>query len=702
MVTNSHNISNVHSFSKFFSVSDSGNANKKEPLSEEEKNMIERKRKERKAEYDRIRNEKPENKEKRREYDRIRNEKPVNKEKRREYDRMRNEKPENKEKRKEYNRISNEKPERKVKRIEYERMRYAKDKEKRRETSRQYMANNKQKVTEANRMRYANNKEKIRKANRIRYANNKEKIKEEFRRWYIRKMKKINSGYVHNPLKREYDWKVKYSVKSFFEKVGKKLKIIKKSDWYHVSIAQIRENGGGGALARYGSLGFALKFAYPRYKWDMERFQYFYKLAAQRHLRLMLEELLPKGIVLEYNFTKDPALYLEGSTSNYPTQYDFFIKEWRLAIEYQGEQHYLDIRPKKAPLSERQKKDAAKLASAVKHGIVLVWIPYWWNKKRDSLSSTLNQYMPDRFPKTDSPPIPTELPPDYQKNKKPQLTNKNIMMGYDLETCANEIDVKGWFMSEKLDGIRAFWDGKGNFWSKNGKIINVPESFKQLPPYPLDGELWCGYEDNGTLLAFLKQCCDVVRKKTWSAVQEWEKIKFCVFDAPNVEAPYDKRHLFLENNLTQYFNSKISLVPIQKCKGKEDLQNHLDQIVKKGGEGIMIYNPVSHYHAGRCKNVLKVKKYYESTITFLERSKDSYHFKCQQNDGSEVFLKVMGGYYMRPPKINSKIPVKHQGFFTNSQNFKYPVLIEPLSVEEKKQARKQAEKKAKKLNINIE
>ena len=60
------------------------------------------------------------------------------------------------------------------------------------------------------------------------------------------------------------------------------------------------------------------------------------------------------------------------------------------------------------------------------------------------------------------------------------------MQGYDRK---NE-DPTGWYMSEKLDGIRAYWDGT-QFWSKSGKLINLPDSFKEgLPDFHLDGELW--------------------------------------------------------------------------------------------------------------------------------------------------------------------------------------------------------------------
>ena len=39
----------------------------------------------------------------------------------------------------------------------------------------------------------------------------------------------------------------------------------------------------------------------------------------------------------------------------------------------------------------------------------------------------------------------------------------HIMQGSDW----NNEDPTGWIMSEKLDGIRAYWDGK-QFWSKRG------------------------------------------------------------------------------------------------------------------------------------------------------------------------------------------------------------------------------------------
>src|SRR5262249_32262497 len=48
----------------------------------------------------------------------------------------------------------------------------------------------------------------------------------------------------------------------------------------------------------------------------------------------------------------------------------------------------------------------------------------------------------------------------------------------------------GWWMSEKLDGVRASWTGQ-EFLSRLGNPFHVPDWFSAgLPREPLDGEFW--------------------------------------------------------------------------------------------------------------------------------------------------------------------------------------------------------------------
>jgi DNA ligase-1 len=51
-------------------------------------------------------------------------------------------------------------------------------------------------------------------------------------------------------------------------------------------------------------------------------------------------------------------------------------------------------------------------------------------------------------------------------------------------------DPTGWWMTEKYDGMRLYWNGK-EFKTRLGRKVKAPESLtSQLPKFALDGELW--------------------------------------------------------------------------------------------------------------------------------------------------------------------------------------------------------------------
>ena len=54
----------------------------------------------------------------------------------------------------------------------------------------------------------------------------------------------------------------------------------------------------------------------------------------------------------------------------------------------------------------------------------------------------------------------------------------------------DNMEPKGWYITEKYDGMRLFWNGT-QFITRQGRKIRAPESItKQLPNVSLDGELW--------------------------------------------------------------------------------------------------------------------------------------------------------------------------------------------------------------------
>ena len=56
-------------------------------------------------------------------------------------------------------------------------------------------------------------------------------------------------------------------------------------------------------------------------------------------------------------------------------------------------------------------------------------------------------------------------------------------------------DPTGWLMSEKLDGVRCYYNGS-TLYSRNGNMFYAPDWFKaKLPKMALDGELWTDRDD---------------------------------------------------------------------------------------------------------------------------------------------------------------------------------------------------------------
>jgi DNA ligase-1 len=160
--------------------------------------------------------------------------------------------------------------------------------------------------------------------------------------------------------------------------------------------------------------------------------------------------------------------------------------------------------------------------------------------------------------------------------------------------------VTGWMMSEKLDGVRAIWNGSKLF-SRNGNEFFAPEWFlKQLPAdTTLDGELFIGR-------GCFQSTVGVVKKKN-PVDSEWIKIKYFVFDAPFAQGGFEHRLAFCQSILAG--SSIASTVPHRKCTGNADMELFFEELCAAGAEGIMLRAPGSRYENRRSENLLKYKPF---------------------------------------------------------------------------------------------
>ncbi len=169
------------------------------------------------------------------------------------------------------------------------------------------------------------------------------------------------------------------------------------------------------------------------------------------------------------------------------------------------------------------------------------------------------------------------------------------------EVYRRGMSLDDYWVSEKYDGVRAFWDGK-QLWSRTGVRIPAPAWFvAPLPQVPMDGELWAGRER-------FAQSVSTVRSQK-PVDRAWREMKFMVFDLPTTPGDFTTRLAVLRKLLPVTDAPWLVPVPQQRATTADDLQALLVKTVRMGGEGLMLHRGASPYRAERSNDLLKVKPY---------------------------------------------------------------------------------------------
>lgn len=173
----------------------------------------------------------------------------------------------------------------------------------------------------------------------------------------------------------------------------------------------------------------------------------------------------------------------------------------------------------------------------------------------------------------------------------------------------DDIDVRDYWVSEKLDGVRAYWDGR-RLLSRRGNVFQAPAWFIEgFPPHPLDGELWLG---RGAFEATVS----AVRKQRPVAA-EWRQLSYQVFELPGAAGDFSQRLARLERIVTAVNSPYLKLIPHQRLKDQAALQGKLDEVVAGGGEGLMLHRADSLYETGRGAALLKLKTYEDAEAVVI-------------------------------------------------------------------------------------
>lgn len=221
-----------------------------------------------------------------------------------------------------------------------------------------------------------------------------------------------------------------------------------------------------------------------------------------------------------------------------------------------------------------------------------------------------------------------------------------------------------WFMSEKLDGIRAYWDGN-KLYTKNRNEIIAPKWFtKNFPNFELDGELWTKQNDFENIQSIVL---------SHKEPKEWENISFNIFEVPNIKGNFEDRLAFLKKYLDKNPNQYINIIPQKRVVSKENLESFLEYIIQNSGEGIIIKNPELEYFTGRNNNILKVKKFLddEAKVIALNLRENGTLKSLVLELENGISFNLGGGFSNKdrenPPKIGDIITFKYYGFTKNGK-----------------------------------
>lgn len=175
---------------------------------------------------------------------------------------------------------------------------------------------------------------------------------------------------------------------------------------------------------------------------------------------------------------------------------------------------------------------------------------------------------------------------------------ENVMLA---KKWTEKIDPKGWLMSEKYDGVRFWWNPvKKTFTSRNGKPFTVPEDIiRMMPNIFLDGELWEGY-------GMFKHTSGIVRRTV--NLTTWKDIKLMLLDDPMWPDNFVGRYQALKRISIPEF---ACVVRQTTCSGLEHLKRFEQNVISRGGEGVMLKHPESPYEYKRSSYLLKVKRWHE-------------------------------------------------------------------------------------------
>jgi DNA ligase-1 len=246
-----------------------------------------------------------------------------------------------------------------------------------------------------------------------------------------------------------------------------------------------------------------------------------------------------------------------------------------------------------------------------------------------------------------------------------ELPKIQLATPYQVES-KTPIKISEYFISEKLDGIRGYWNGK-NLLTRGGNHIHTPKWFTQgWPKTYLDGELWSKRSE----FEKISSCVRKHAPQQKITISCWQKIRFMVFDLPKHSGTFSERIKQMKAEVAITDNHYWQVIKQEKVNSLAILNQRLADVVEKGGEGLMLHHQAAYYKIGRSQDLIKLKQYDDSEAIVVAYIAGKGKYKNMMGSirvkmKSGLLFKIGSGFTdeqrKNPPKIGSTITFKYIG-----------------------------------------
>ncbi len=231
-----------------------------------------------------------------------------------------------------------------------------------------------------------------------------------------------------------------------------------------------------------------------------------------------------------------------------------------------------------------------------------------------------------------------------------------------------QVDVSRYLASEKLDGVRAVWDGQ-TLYFRSGKPINAPGWFLAgLPKQPLDGELWIARGQ-------FERVSGIVRREIPDDAA-WREVRYMIFELPGAPGPFSERagqirRVVRQAKVPWLFEIK-QFFPVDRS----NLKKRLDEVVRAGGEGLMLHLADAPYETGRSDVMLKVKPWQDAEAVVIGHLPGKGRFagmlgalKVRTPEGKEFLLGTGFSAAQRrePPALGATVTYRYRDLTSKGQ-----------------------------------